>query len=523
MELPRVGIPDQLAARMSMAEQHDYLRRAFGRRSLLRGGLITAAAMTAGPLFFPSEAYAAGDRVIPFGRHLAFGRNPRREMRIGWQVPARVRNPFVRIGHHPDELGERIPAETRALHSEVPGVIAPYDQYYLHAEATDLLPGQTYYYRVGHDGYESTAFSSFRTAPLRGVPAEPFTFTAFGDQGVSTAAVADNGAIARQNPVFQLHAGDIAYADSAGAGLPGDHFDPKVWDAYLTQIEPVASRVPWMVAMGNHDMEALYSPDGYGGELARFDFPGNGPDKCDAVYSFIYGNVGVISLDANDVSYEIPANHGYSGGSQTEWLRHRLAYLRWQPDVDFIVVFFHHCAYSTTKSHASEGGVREEWVPLFDRYKVDLVINGHNHVYERTDAMRGGKISTALPIGGTVHPDRDGTVYATVGGAGAGLYKFPAPDTYEGHEIDPVPVQTYSNTKDGKVAETVDWSHVRYTGFSFVAVDVKPAWYGGPTTMTVRTLTPTGAEVDRFTLARTAGLRADLGLDFRQGADIGDL
>jgi hypothetical protein len=45
--------------------------------------------------------------------------------------------------------------------------------------------------------------------------------------------------------------------------------------------------------------------------LARFDFP-----QQRTYYSFTYGNVAVISLDANDVSYEIPANLGYTAGTR---------------------------------------------------------------------------------------------------------------------------------------------------------------------------------------------------------------
>ncbi|KAA2261987.1 metallophosphoesterase family protein [Solihabitans fulvus] len=530
MEIPRVGVPDALANRLSIAEQHEYLTSRFGRRTLLRGGMATAAALAAGPTLLAGLAYADGDRVAPFGRHLAFGRNPRHEIRVAWQVPAPVRRPFLRVGARPHELTHRVPAEVRALHSEVPGVIAPTDQYYLHAEIGGLRPGRTYYYAVGHDGFDPAkgdggpaAISTFTTAPARGFPGERFTFTAFGDQGVSTAALAENGVVARQNPVFHLLAGDIAYADPSGRGLPigskpdGTHdiFDPKVWDAYLTQIEPLASRIPWMVATGNHDMEALYSTEGYGGQVARWAFPGSGPSGCPSVYSFIYGNVGVISLDANDVSYEIPANLGYSDGGQTEWLRRRLAFLRCQPDVDFVVVFFHHCAFSTTSAHASEGGVRDEWVPLFDRFKVDLVINGHNHVYERTDALRGGQVATQVPIGGTVRPDRDGTVYATCGSGGRSLYSFPVPDSYAGHETEHVDVPTYVWKRGGgKENDTVAWSRVRYTGYAFMALDVQPASWGRQTTITARVLSNTGVEIDRFVVSRTAGLHV--------GIDLGD-
>ncbi|GAA4526940.1 purple acid phosphatase family protein [Amycolatopsis samaneae] len=538
MEIPRVGLPDALATRLSIAEHHEYL----SRRSMLKGAAAGGALLAAGPLLLPVPAHADGARVAPGGRHLAFGRNPRTSMRVAWQTPARVRNPFLRLAEQHGGTGwsHRVPAETRVLHSEVTGVIAPYDQYYLHAEATGLTPGRTYHYAVGHDGFDpaagdggAAAVSTFTTAPARGFPCEKFTFTAFGDQGVSTTALAQDGAVARQNPRFHLLAGDIAYADPTGAGNPvGDHaddehdsYDPKVWDAYLAQIEAVAASVPWMVTTGNHDMEALYSPDGYGGQLKRWDFPGSGPAGCPSVYSFLYGNVGVVSLDANDVSYEIPANLGYSSGGQTAWLRRRLRYLRAQPDVDFVVVFFHHCAYSTTNQHASDGGVRDEWVPLVDEYHVDLVINGHNHIYERTDALRGGRVTRVVGIGDTIDPDHDGTVYATCGGGGRSVYDFPVPDTFTGE------YRSYHWTDDGaKAGETVGWSRVRYTGYAFLAIDAQPAWRGHPTTLTVRALREDGTGIDHFTLRRVAGFHtASSGLGTRHrtdapalGADPGD-
>ncbi|NED82794.1 phosphoesterase, partial [Streptomyces sp. SID11233] len=160
------------------------------------------------------------------------------------------------------------------------------------------------------------------------------------------------------------------------------------------------------------------------------------------------------------------ANTGYTGGAQTKWLERKLKELRAHRDVDFVVVFFHHCAFSTTNAHASDGGVRDAWVPLFDKYRVDLVVNGHNHVYERTDALRGGQVARTVPIGESVSSTRDGIVYVTAGGAGKALYDFPAPDSYEGHEQHVDSVASYHWTDAGKVTEAVEWSRVRYTGFS---------------------------------------------------------
>ncbi|MFG2582499.1 purple acid phosphatase family protein [Streptomyces malaysiensis] len=528
MDTPRFGIPERLARRMTLAEQHEYLRDRLSRRRVLRGGAATAGTVAGAGLLGgaacaadakptpaatrrpgPGAATVDGARVAPFGRHLAFGADPRTQMRISWQVPFAVRKPYVRIGTSPLELTRKVEAEVRHLHTpSLGGELPAVDQFYLHAAVEGLRPGVIYYYGVGHadrDPAEPRHFASvgtFRTAPER--PGK-FVFTAFGDQGVSYDALANDQLILGQNPSFHLHAGDLCYADTTGHGKKSDLYDARVWDSFLAQTDSVAASVPWMVTTGNHDMEAWYSPDGYGGQLARWSLPDNGPDprKAPGVYSFVYGNVGVIALDANDVSYEIPVNKGYTDGAQTRWLDRRLGQLRDRPGIDFLVVFFHHCAYSTTSAHASDGGVRDTWVPLFEKHQVDLVINGHNHVYERTDAIRGGKVTRRVPVEGGADAVRDGIVYVTAGGAGAKLYEFPVPDSYEGHVKDLDEVKSYHWTEDGeKNRAGVDWSRVRYTGFSFLAVEVEP---GPRPRLTVTALAESGERVDRFEVTRPGG------------------
>ncbi|MGW7268189.1 purple acid phosphatase family protein [Streptomyces sp. NPDC054842] len=522
-----MGVPERLADRMSMAEQHEYLRTRFSRRTMMRGGAVTLGAVGGG-VFVPgasaraaSPARAAstgqagktekvdGALVAPFGRHLAYGADPRTEMTVSWQVPVAVRRPYIRIGAHPWDLSRKIEAEVRELFTPAGvGASGDHTQYYLHARLTRLRPGRTYYYGVGHDGFDPASahlagtLGTFTTAPAH---ARPFTFTAFGDQGVSYHGLANDSLILAQNPAFHLHAGDIAYADPAGQGRSGDTgFDSRTWDQFLAQTESVAKQVPWMVSYGNHDMEAWYSPNGYGGEEARWQLPENGPDRANlpGVYSFTHGNTAVISLDANDISFEIPANLGISGGTQTKWLEAQLQKYRAAKDIDFVVVFFHHCAYCTSTAHASEGGVRDEWVPLFEKYTVDLVINGHNHVYERTDVVKGGKVARELPIGGTAYPETDGVVYVTAGAAGRSLYAFSATESYQGHEKDLESVSSFVCVDGGRQDETVAWSRVRYLDYSFLRVDVTPAPKGRTATLTVRGIAETGEEVDRFTVAR---------------------
>ena len=74
------------------------------------------------------------------------------------------------------------------------------------------------------------------------------------------------------------------------------------------------------------------------------------------------------------------------------------------------------------------------------------------------------------------------------------------------------PVNASGYPQGTKVPEEIEWSQVRYDDYAFIAVDVKPARYGRPTTMTIRTLADAlpgrnepYSEIDRVTLRRAAG------------------
>jgi Purple acid Phosphatase, N-terminal domain/Calcineurin-like phosphoesterase len=476
---------------MSMAERYDALSR---RRFLATAAKAAAVATTAGPMLLTRRATAATAQTPIGPRWLAMGADPSRQMRVSWQLPAPVTNPQVRFGTG-TTYGQVVPAELTSLQTRAPGGMLV-EQYYVHATLDGLNPGQSYRYMVEHDGVRGGG-GTFRTAPAAGVR-ERFTFTAFGDQGVTAHSVQNNLAVAAQRPAFHLLAGDISYADTTGHGLATDEFRPHRWDIYFQEVSTVAEKVPWMVTTGNHEMEALYPGNGYGGLTRRFALPGNGPAGCPGAYTFRYGTVGVVSLDANDVSYEVSANRGYTQGVQTTWLKNTLAQLRADPEIEFLVVFFHQCPYATCTAHGSDAGVRAEWPKLFDQHSVDLVINGHNHSYERTDPIRAGAAPKAAPSGSTVWPLTEGTTYVVAGGGGIDLEGFRAGDGAAKKKED---IQSTLWAQPGvTTTEQVTWSRVRYTGYTFLAVHVVPG--PGRSTMTVRALRPDGSEVDRFTIAR---------------------
>ena len=552
-EIPDTGVPQALAARMTMAEQYEwhqaYLRRhRVSRRNFLCGSAALAAAAVVGTSPFGRRAYAQDTALAVANLRVGYGADASSQLRLSAQLSRNPNATKVFVDHGPTpELGTTVEAEVRNLVTQIPnsdaGVLAA-EQFYVHA-SLDGLPGRTsHFYRWRtEDGFISGIRSSTTAMPNTRNSMGWFRFTMMGDQGTNHMPLlppgltrgdyddnyympndhpwvphADNvlKQIIATQPDFHVLAGDIAYADPTGMGKPEkfvragqpptgfDKFNPYVWDVYLGSIEASASTTPWMFATGNHDMEAAYPIHGYGGHLARLNFPGNGPAACPSVYSFVYGNAAVLSLDANDVTYEITANTGYSGGTQNAWVENTLATHRANPNIDFIVCFFHQCAYATVEEHASDGGVRAAWVDLFDRHQVDVVLQGHNHAFERSDPIRGGAPTRVAKDNSIVYPETDGTVYYTVGSAGRPKYRFQPgeQESYRGHELASTYVpNSYVWTSDGeKQPESISWSRVRFRNYAFIRVDVRPGTFVSE--MAVTAVDEYGREFDKLIYRR---------------------
>jgi hypothetical protein len=575
---PDVGVPAELAAYLTAAEQNEWLReflrsRIVSRRAALRGaagalaGLGAAALLdgcgpqavgasrlaTPGPSALPSAPPAPPPAPMPpafTGRRVSFGNDARTQMALAAELIDRPTGPvLIDLGTDLD-YGHTLTAEIRHLVSLVPqedGSIQAAEQYFAHGLARILRPGQSYHYRFRLPDGNTSPDAVFSTAPGG---REAFTFTAFGDQGVDgepgpswsstneyyegadsrrtqRPAAAMVAQIAARSPAFHLHAGDICYA-TTGKGFPVrnnadgppdapfDNFDPLTWTRYFASIEPSAASAPWMFATGNHDVEALYDDNvldgtthGYGGHAARLDLPTNGPQGCPSVYAFRYSNVGIVSIDSNDLTVETLGNAGYSHGTQLGWIRTTLATLRADPEIEFIVVVFHHCAYATSAGRASDDGVRSVLGPLFDEFSVDLAVQGHNHAWERTNPIRAGRTTTIAPDSSTVHPATDGTTYVCVGSGGRprGPWEPGETDNYPGWSgvsSAGATIASILQLAGGNVTETVDWSQARYDDYAFIEVDVVPGAVGSESTMTVRTITDQGLLIDKVILARTA-------------------
>jgi hypothetical protein len=380
------------------------LRPFLSRREFLHRAAVVSGAAAVGPYFWRQLAAAADTPIA--GVHVTFGRNTASEMSVSWSTPGPVDAPFLEL------LGSRIPART-AQYAGYPG-------YFHHAEINSLPAASEIAYRLGHGGAVApSSASTFRTGPDR---RQAFTFTAFGDQGTDSPPIGQppkqpsmNADLARRfAPSFHLIVGDLAYANG----------DQQIWDDWFAMVEPMVRTTPWMPTIGNHEIESQVTGSaggswgafGYDPYRTRFTLPPNGADDLrGCYYAFRYGSVHVVCIDNNDVNAEIKNNIGYTGGRQQQFVERELTAARADPDVDFIVVSMHQCAFSSSTKHGSDEGVRRAWFELFHRYSVDLVLQGHDHTYERTHAMVGDQVVSAGP---TYRSDI-GTLYVVCGNGGA--------------------------------------------------------------------------------------------------------
>jgi hypothetical protein len=256
-----------------------------------------------------------------------------------------------------------------------------------------LLPGTRYYYQLKTNGTVVQAVASniyFTTLKEPSDPSDLF-FTVIGDWGQGShneeQQVSNNQNAA--DPPMIVTVGDNAYE----TGTLSD------WDnnALAYYVNPMM-RMLFMPALGNHDLYDVGNSNwASSAEIKLFLLPRNGTNP-ERYYSFDDGDAHFVVLDSNAAS----------DSAQRTWLENELATTlrKWK------FVFLHHTPYSCANGLASLGSdstVRNNWGPLFEQYGVDIVFDGHDHIYERTKYLDD------------FGNDGKGTIYIMTGGGGASL------------------------------------------------------------------------------------------------------
>lgn len=261
-------------------------------------------------------------------------------------------------------------------------------------ELTGLSPGTEYRYRLLLDGVPVDGDHAFRTFPAD--PAAPFRFAVFGDCGSGSSNQRGVAAqVAAWAPALVLIAGDVAYESGSPREITNRYFAP-----YADLIDGI----PFFPVLGNHDVRTARGQP----LLDALVLPTNDRDGTERYYSFDHGHAHFAALDSTaDLR---------PGSPQHDWLDADLS----RSSAAWTFVYFHHPPYSSSK-HGSSLGIRRALGPLLESHGVDIVLNGHDHDYERTFPLVAETV-----VGAEDDPDYTdppGVIYVVTGAGGHTLYR----------------------------------------------------------------------------------------------------
>lgn len=252
-------------------------------------------------------------------------------------------------------------------------------------QLTGLSSNTKYFYSIGSTGttLQSDTGNYFTTNPPVGSTG-PVRIWTIGDFGVASAgqrAVRDaySNFAGSANTNIWLWVGDNAYSDGTDV-----EYTNNVFSIYPYQMKK------WVIwpATGNHDLHSANATSQTGPYFDNFTLPkagevGGVPSNTEAYYSFNYANIHFVCLESTDAAFRA------TNGAMATWLVNDLDAnsQRWT------IVYFHHPPYSKG-SHDSDVDIemvqmRSNIIPILENKKVDLVLTGHSHSYERSMMLKG--------------------------------------------------------------------------------------------------------------------------------------
>ncbi len=245
-----------------------------------------------------------------------------------------------------------------------------------------LQPDKLYAYRVGDGSNYWSEWIQFRTAKMGYAPTK---FVYFGD--------AQNDVLSHWSRVIRMAyqtAPDASFVVHAGDLINSAHHDSE-WAEWYKAGGFIHSQWTAIPVVGNHEFRPL--EEGNPRQLSiqwrpQFTLPVEQslPSELhETVYSVDYQDMRIIVLNSSQKLEE-----------QTEYIEAQLknSSKKWN------IITCHHSVFSPAKGRDFQFA-RENWKPLFDKYNVDLVLNGHDHTYARghvpvrsSDSDTDGNLST---------------------------------------------------------------------------------------------------------------------------------
>jgi hypothetical protein len=376
----------------------------------------------------PEDLYPTSGTHNPRGIHVSFVDDPYETRTVTWFTDGEdTPTLFARYTQDAsifDEYGNpTIPLDKSAVseESDTFGVDAKTQR----ATLTDLDPDLPIFYQVGSDmgGWS-------RIYELSAMPRENWTFVHYGDQGTNANALKVHNKLLNHKKDLCLIAGDLSYANG----------DQPIWDTWFDQNQPHFASTVMLAAAGNHENKDGSLLETAGAFKTRLSQPK--PD-----ISVLASNPGstFYGFDLNRVHFLITSSgtliEDFSLPSELVNMEvdlSKAAIRRLKGEIDFIVVVQHYPLWTDQLGRSPANFdlvLLQEQILL--RYGVDMLLVGHDHIYQRSAPMAQGYKNQLGYV----------QVLAGTGGASVRLFDENGPQS---------------------------WSESEFVGIGFVSYDVEP-------------------------------------------------
>lgn len=227
-----------------------------------------------------------------------------------------------------------------------------------------------------------------------------FNFVAAGDFGCGKNANRTITNMLAKEPEVVIGLGDLSYQKTA--------------DCWFHVVSPLDTDGRLKIAIGDNEMYP-----------AKFTEYMNHFNMDIPYYSFDYGNVHFLSM-ATAKNRVIPYNET---SEQYAFIKDDLEKAHENKSINWIIVYSFRSFYSSNTTHPGLDELHDLYHPLFDKYGVDVVLQAHNHNYQRTYPINFNETRAFTPIitdreTENYEYDTKGPIFVTIGTGGEDLYPF---------------------------------------------------------------------------------------------------
>jgi 3',5'-cyclic AMP phosphodiesterase CpdA len=252
----------------------------------------------------------------------------------------------------------------------------------------------------------TSILNSDRVLAVQKIP--DFSIAAVGDWGCTDNTSKTVANIVKSNPALVIGLADNSYEETG--------------DCWLNMTKPLATKLH--TSFGNHDAS-------YGLVIQYLKYFNLGK----TYYSFDFENIHFITIDTN-IPFDINSD-------QFKFVKADLEQAASNKSISWIIPFFHFPAYTITSvltikdldpigslavSISSYDNLKNIYQPLFDKYGIDMILQGHAHNYQRTFPIAYNETSPSSPIikntNNNTFQNPTGEIFLTVGTGGHSLHQF---------------------------------------------------------------------------------------------------